>query len=74
MKQVHPYEEYIKQLEKKYNKSAKELIYHYYINLNEGPSVTARELDIPRKAVLHFIYEYELRQLKHQNVKRNATM
>ncbi|TAA72873.1 hypothetical protein [Planococcus salinarum] len=67
---MHPYQEYIEKLEAKYNKSVEEVIRDFYIDQDEGPSVTARELGIPRKAVLHFIYEYNLRPIKHQNIKK----
>ena len=69
---MHPYQVEIEKLEKKYNKSIQELIHHYYIVEDEGPSVTARELGIPRNAVLHFIYEFNLRELKHQNIKKKV--
>lgn len=71
---MHPYQEYIEKLENEHNKSIKELIHEYYIIQDEGPSVTARELGIPRKAVLHFIYEYNLRPIKHQNIKKSSNL
>lgn len=71
---MHPYQEYIEKLENEYNKTIKDVIYEYYIVRDEGPSVTARELDIPRRAVLHFIYEYNLRPLKHQNIKKKVAI
>lgn len=71
---MHPYQDYIKKLEKEHNKSIEELIRYYYIEQDEGPSVTARELGIPRKAVLHFIYEYNLRPVKHQNIKKKVAI
>ena len=69
---MHPYQEDIDKLENKYNRTVKELIYDLYIVQDEGPSVTARELGISRKAVLYFIYEYNLRELKHQNIKKKV--
>ncbi|MCM3610379.1 packaged DNA stabilization gp4 family protein [Planococcus sp. MERTA32b] len=71
---MHPYQEYIEKLENELNKNIKDIIHEYYIIQDEGPSVTARELGIPRKAVLHFIYEYNLRPLKHQNIKKKVTI
>lgn len=71
---MHPYQDYIEKLEKEHNKSIEELIRDYYIEQDEGPSVTARELGIPRKAVLHFIYEYNLRPIKHQNIKKKVAI
>ena len=67
---MHPYQSYIDKLENKYGKSIEDIIHGYYIIEDEGPSVTARELGIPRKAVLHFIHEYNLRPLKHKNSKK----
>lgn len=72
MKSMHPYEKYIGRLEEEFNKSIKDIIHEYYVIRDEGPSVTARELNIPRKAVLHFICEYNLRPLKHQNFKEHS--
>lgn len=69
---MHPYQEYIEKLEAEHNKSIEGLIREFYIVQDEGPSVTARELGIPRKAVLHFIYEYNLRPVKHQNIKKKV--
>lgn len=69
---MHPYQEYIEKLENEHHKSVEDIIREYYIVQDEGPSVTARELDIPRKAVLHFICEYNLRPLKHQNIKKKV--
>ena len=69
---MHPYQEQIEKLEKKYNRNVQELIFDYYIVQDEGPSVTARELGIPRNAVLHFIHEYNLRPIKHQNIKKKV--
>ncbi|QHJ70539.1 hypothetical protein [Planococcus halotolerans] len=71
---MHPYQEYIEKLENEYSKQIEEIIHDYYIVQDEGPSVTARELDIPRRAVLHFIYEYNLRPLKHQNIKKKVAI
>ena len=74
MRSMHPYQEYIDQLEKKHNKSVEELIRDFYIDRDEGPSVTARELGIPRKVVLHFIHEHNLRPIKHRNLNKNSHM
>ena len=74
MRNMHPYQDYIEKLEKEHNKSIEELIRDYYIVQDEGPSVTARELGIPRKAVLHFIYEYNLRPIKHKNIKKKVAI
>lgn len=71
---LHPYQEFIEKLEAEHGRSVKELIYDYYITKDEGPSVTARELGIPRKAVLHFIHEFDLRTLKHQNIKKKVVL
>lgn len=71
---MHPYQYFIEKLEKEYGKPIKELIHYYYIEQDEGPSVTARELGIPRKAVLYFIYEYSLRPIKHQNIKKKVAI
>ena len=67
---MHPYQEYKEKLEKEHNKSVEEVIRQIYISRDEGPSVTARELGIPRQAVLHFIYEYNLRNDKHENAAK----
>ena len=71
---MHLYQEYIEKLEQEHNMSIEELIREYYIVQDEGPSVTARELGIPRKVVLHFIYEYNLRAIKHQNIKKSSNL
>ena len=71
---MHPYQEYIEKLETEHKISVKELIHDYYIVKDEGPSVTARELGIPRKAVLHFIHEFDLRKIKHQNIKKKVAI
>ena len=71
---MHPYQEYIEELEKEHNKSIEELIRDFYIVQDKGPSVTARELGIPRNAVLHFIYEYNLRPIKHRNIKESSNL
>ncbi|HSI68446.1 MAG TPA: hypothetical protein VK947_13545 [Planococcus sp. (in: firmicutes)] len=71
---MHPYQQYIDKLEKEYNQSIGELIRDFYIAQDEGPSVTARELGIPRKAVLHFIHEYNLRPMKHQNIEKSSKL
>ncbi|WP_233569661.1 hypothetical protein [Planomicrobium sp. Y74] len=72
MMNMHPYQKYKEKLEKEYSKSVEEVIRKLYIGRDEGPSVTARELGIPRQAVLHFIHEYDLRNEKHENmVKHN---
>lgn len=69
---MHIYQNYIEKLEKEHKKSIEELIRDFYIRQDEGPSVTARELGVPRKVVLHFIYEYNLRPIKHQNIKKSS--
>lgn len=68
---MHPYQEYKEKLEKEHSKSTEELIRQLYIGRDEGPSVTARELGIPRQAVLHFIHEYDLRTEKHGNITKH---
>ncbi|WP_244896243.1 hypothetical protein [Planomicrobium okeanokoites] len=45
------------------------MIRQVYIDRNEGPSVTARELGISRQAVLYFIKEYDLRAEKHRKAE-----
>lgn len=65
---MHPYQDYLEKLEKEHRKSAEEVIRQVYIDRNEGPSVTARELGISRQAVLYFIREYDLRAEKHQRL------
>ncbi|MCM3610445.1 hypothetical protein M4S82_04220 [Planococcus sp. MERTA32b] len=62
---MHPYQNYIEKLEQEYNMNVDEVIRQIYIGRDEGPSVTARELGIPRQAVLHFIREFDLRAEKH---------
>lgn len=74
MEMMHPYQDCIEKLEREHNRSVEELIRDYYISRDEGPSVTARELGIPRKAVLYFIYEYNLRPVKHQNIKNRSDL
>lgn len=66
---MHPYQDYLEKLEKEHRKSAEEVIRQVYIDRNEGPSVTARELGISRQAVLYFIKEYDLRAEKHRKAE-----
>lgn len=68
---MHPYQNYIEKLEKEYKKNVDEVIREIYIGQDEGPSVTARELGIPRQAVLHFIKEFDLRTEKHEHLAKH---
>ena len=74
MVNIHPYQEYIGRLEKKHSINIQELIRDFYIVKDKGPSVTARarDLGIPRNAVLHFISEYNLSVIKHRNIKESV--
>lgn len=58
-------ENYKKQLEEKFNKPMKDIIYEYYITKGLGPSVGAKELGIPRRVFIYFRNFYSLKEVKH---------
>lgn len=62
---MEEFEAYKIQLEEKFNKPMKDIIYEYYITKNLGPSVGARELEIPRRVFIYFRNYYSLKEVKH---------
>lgn len=62
---MEEFEMYKSQLEVKFNKPMKEIIFEYYITKDLGPSVGARELEIPRRVFIYFRNYYGLKEIKH---------
>ncbi|ALS77860.1 hypothetical protein ACQKDD_17880 [Planococcus kocurii] len=58
------YESYKEKVEKRHNKALVEVIKDLYVNEDLGPSVSAKQLGMPRQAFLHFVQHYDLKKLK----------
>ncbi|AQU80233.1 hypothetical protein [Planococcus faecalis] len=58
------YESYKEKIEKRHNKALVEVIKDLYIHEDLGPSVSAKQLGIPRQAFIHFVQHYDLKKLK----------
>ena len=68
---VSQYEQHKILLENRYNMDLKEIISDVYITRDLGPSMGAKELDIPRQAFIYFRNFYGLRELKHAIQEKN---
>ena len=66
------YDSYREKVEQRHNKALVEVIKDLYIRDNLGPSVSAKQLGMPRKAFMHFVNEYGLNELKSNNYKKSA--
>ena len=62
---MEPYKVYKEKLEKRFDKTIKDILVEYYIVKELGPSVGAKELDIPREAFLYYRNLYDLKEIKH---------
>ncbi|WP_106532905.1 hypothetical protein [Planomicrobium soli] len=58
------FESYKNKLESQFNQDLKEILIDHCIRQEHGPSVSAKQLGIPRQAVVHFMNLYKLNDLK----------
>ncbi len=66
------FEQYKEKLEQEYNRDLKDILSAFYLTRDLGPSLTAKELGVPRKVIVHYINELGLRELKHQLIRKKA--
>lgn len=66
------YDSYREKVERRHNKPLVEVMKDLYITNNLGPSVSAKQLGIPRQAFMHFIREYDLKKLKFGDYKKKV--
>ncbi|WP_261384259.1 hypothetical protein [Planococcus sp. CPCC 101016] len=64
------YDSYREKIEQQHNKALVEVIKDFYIEQDLGPSVSAKNLGIPRRVFMHFVQAYGLRKLKFENYKK----
>lgn len=68
------YESYKKKVEKRYNKDLVEVMKELYVTEDLGPSVSAKQLGIPRRVFIHFVHQYDLKKLKFEDCKKKIMM
>ncbi|WP_142827190.1 hypothetical protein [Planococcus soli] len=66
------YDSYREKVERRHNKALVEVMEDLYIKNNLGPSVSAKQLGMPRQAFMHFVQEYGLKQLKFGDYKKKV--
>ncbi|TWT27708.1 hypothetical protein [Planomicrobium sp. CPCC 101110] len=66
------YKSYKDKVEKKYNQDLKEILTTLYITNEQGPSVSAKQLGIPRQVFMHFVNHYGLKPLKLDDIKKKV--
>lgn len=66
------FEQYKEKLEQEYKRDLKDILSAYYLTRDLGPSMTAKELGVPRKFIVHYINELGLKELKHQLIRKKA--
>lgn len=66
------FENYIEKLEQEYKRDLKDILSAYYLKRDLGPSSTAKELGVPRQVVLHYINQFGLKEVKHQQIREKA--
>lgn len=66
------YDSYKEKVERRHNKPLVEVMEDLYVKNNCGPSVSAKQLGIPRQAFMHFIHEYDLKKLKFGDAKKKV--
>ena len=66
------YDAYREKVEQKYNKALVEVMKDLYVNNDLGPSVSAKQLGMPRQAFMHFVHEYDLKKLKFGEYKKKV--
>ncbi|MGI2327666.1 hypothetical protein [Planococcus sp. YIM B11945] len=64
------YEYYKNKLEKQLNRDIKDIIKSFYIDNQQGPSVSAKELGIPRQAFMYFVQQFQLKDLRYGDSKK----
>ncbi len=68
------YESYKVKVEKRYNKPLIDVMEELYVSKDLGPSVSAKELGIPRRAFVYFVNQYELKKLKFVDYKKKMSI
>lgn len=68
------FQNYKEKVEKQFNQNLKDLIINLYITNEQGPSVSAKQLGIPRKAFIYFVNQYGLKQRKLDKIKKSASL
>ena len=66
------YDSYREKVERQHNKALVEVMKDLYIKEDLGPSVSAKQLGIPRQAFIHFIHKYDLKKLKFGGYKKKV--
>lgn len=66
------YDSYREKVERQHNKALVEVMKDLYIKEDLGPSVSAKQLGIPRQAFIHFIHKYDLKKLKFGQYKKKV--
>ena len=66
------YDSYREKVERQHNKALVEVMKDLYIKEDLGPSVSAKQLGIPRQAFIHFIHKYDLKKLKFGEYKKKV--
>lgn len=69
---MEKYKNYKEKIEKQYNQDLKEIITTLYVTNEQGPSVSAKQLGIPRRAFQHFVNHYGLKPLKLDDIKKKV--
>lgn len=64
------FDAYREKVERKHNKALVELMKDLYVENDLGPSVSAKQLGMPRQAFMHFVHKYDLKKLKFGEYKK----
>ncbi|WKA54011.1 hypothetical protein [Planococcus shixiaomingii] len=66
------YKFYKDKIEKKYKQDLKDVLTKLYITNEQGPSVSAKQLGIPRQTFMFFVNHYGLKSLKLDDIKKKV--
>ena len=66
------YEIYKNKLEEQFEEDLRTIIREQYITRGLGPSISAKQLEIPRKAFVYFIEHYNLKEEKYPELKKSS--
>ncbi|RNF39638.1 hypothetical protein [Planococcus salinus] len=69
-KEMGQYDFYKEKLEKRFDKSIKDILVEYYIVKELGPSVGAKQLKIPRQVFVHYCNLFRLKELRNAEDKQ----